>query len=393
MISRFKTFPGRQVLVQSSYPPAPALSTSTTTVTAADGGNEVFTVVRDTKTGNHNVDHPHEFTRYLILNYDGQYSDTRPYYNGQSSGLGLWPFTHTAILDRGTNNLFNTALDRLYEEMRGSVDLAVDISQAKQTRAGIKEYKDLLIPLADDLAREAGKLVRFARRFSWKQWGNRWLEYQYGWKPLVQGIYDAGARLLDFHKYSYVRIRGTANETITKRAVYNNVQFLGSIETVDTTLRKRAKIYAEFKMSNSVVQSLAGYTSLNPVSLAWELLPYSFVVDWFYNVGGYIRNMENSYIYGLVPVRSYAVEGYLQEDAGRIIGTGYYDPGFQRTLNGSGLSYARQSWKRRSIPALQPRVPNLNLKLGTERLFSAAALLSQQLKGPQPFSKLGRRLF
>jgi hypothetical protein len=31
---------------------------------------------------------------------------------------------------------------------------------------------------------------------------------------------------------------------------------------------------------------------LNPLSLAWELLPYSFVADWFVPIGGYLNTLD-----------------------------------------------------------------------------------------------------
>jgi hypothetical protein len=37
--------------------------------------------------------------------------------------------------------------------------------------------------------------------------------------------------------------------------------------------------------------SQSGFT--NPVSLAWELLPFSFVVDWFLPIGPYLESLDS----------------------------------------------------------------------------------------------------
>jgi len=35
---------------------------------------------------------------------------------------------------------------------------------------------------------------------------------------------------------------------------------------------------------------------LNPASLAWELMPYSFVIDWWFNVGDVLASLDNLFI-------------------------------------------------------------------------------------------------
>lgn len=108
--------------------------------------------------------------------------------------------------------------------------------------------------------------------------GSRWLELQYGWMPLLQDIHG-GAEFLAHHlnvpyAVSYrVRRKVGGKYTVSPLAqavdvkCYTSCQIIARIEEVD-------------------VPTLSGL--LNPLSVAWELVPFSFLADWVLPVGNYL---------------------------------------------------------------------------------------------------------
>lgn len=109
---------------------------------------------------------------------------------------------------------------------------------------------------------------------------NNWLELQYGWLPLL-GDVKAGAEFLA-HQHSFPiqhRVKARlkiATGTITNKTWYSHR---------DYQVRREKSIVAILKEKDVV--ALSGLT--DPWSVAWELLPYSFVFDWFIPVGNYLQ--------------------------------------------------------------------------------------------------------
>ncbi|UUW21344.1 MAG: maturation protein [Sanya fiers-like virus 30] len=110
---------------------------------------------------------------------------------------------------------------------------------------------------------------------------NLWLEYRYGWSPLMGTIYGLCEKLSDLPRPQFIRERGsklftdTVTETVMKQTVVG---------------RATVTISGQVVAVNSTVVSLRDYGVINPAAIAWELIPFSFVVDWFIGVGDYLNN-------------------------------------------------------------------------------------------------------
>lgn len=111
-----------------------------------------------------------------------------------------------------------------------------------------------------------------------------WLALQYGWKPLLQDIH--GGMVFVDHQLrnptvKTYRVRRYAGGSKSRK---HNLPHT----IVDTwcpgSLVSSQDIVARIKEKN--VARLSGL--MDPASVAWELLPYSFVVDWFIPIGNYL---------------------------------------------------------------------------------------------------------
>jgi hypothetical protein len=120
---------------------------------------------------------------------------------------------------------------------------------------------------------------------------------------------------------------------------------------------------------------------LNPAAIFWELVPYSFVVDWFIDIGGYLRNLQTAYAAGVVVHTGYKVQTTKRRAAGFVFGgtrQGNYFNFANAVASGDQILYER--FVQASLPV--PYLPTLDVQLGWRRLLSGAALISNLCKKP-----------
>lgn len=126
---------------------------------------------------------------------------------------------------------------------------------------------------------------------------SHWLEYVYGWRPLIQDCYDA-AELLAEQLNTY---EGPEGEIRTAAKVQSRFTLRGPVPTGSeggVILQNRddfhactSRIRVQYRLDDEA-RSLLNKTGIsNPALLAWELLPWSFVVDWFVPVGTYLESL------------------------------------------------------------------------------------------------------
>lgn len=284
-----------------------------------------------------------------------------------------------------THIAYGNALSSFNDKVRGGLDLSVDLLQHRQVSSMIGGDIRLLSQ-AHNLVFRTELLVDFARKFKKKfrklgpkAFGKKWLEYQYGWGPLVNSIYQALENLVDpkaTRWSSTVRGYGRAADEFDYPFGNGRIQGTAQIRHVAS-----CSIACVLNANSSFTQRLATYTSLNPASIAWELLPYSFVVDWVYNIGDFLRDLETKVVFQDTFVRGFVTQiNACERRYGNFVqGTTYAGARHYYSCNTGvwdTLSYQRDVLT--SYPG--PRYPQLEPKLGAERLLSAASLLSLHLK-------------
>ncbi len=125
-----------------------------------------------------------------------------------------------------------------------------------------------------------------------------YLEFVFGWIPLKKDIQDAIAGLLDrYDQPDRVIIKGKGivgwNESATDQQLFNTdfievLQSRISVNTVDYRFRASIKTGAINGVRS--VSSTLGILPERFLPTVWELIPYSFVVDYFLNIGDIIES-------------------------------------------------------------------------------------------------------
>jgi len=117
-----------------------------------------------------------------------------------------------------------------------------------------------------------------------------WLELQYGWKPLLQDCFGSAEMIAKIHSGDLSSVAEgkcvrPINETSISGPLWDRL-------TEHSDVRYTVKYKLHYGTPN-INLSLAGQLGLtNPALLAWELLPYSFVVDWFLPIGNWINTLD-----------------------------------------------------------------------------------------------------
>lgn len=208
---------------------------------------------------------------------------------------------------------------------------------------------------------------------------NAWLQLQYGWKPLLSDVKSA-AEVLASHmsdnrfKLGRVSVSQKASDFGTRAVPYSGVPAgsgtLSFFEEYTDSVR-----YVVYYRPDEVFDSLGQVGLLNPALVAWELLPLSFVADWFLPIGNYLSGLDVGMRYNFVK----GLQSRKQEVTGVLRGhTGNWK------WDGSPASYTRTYVRAQpmgSIPT--PRASQLwfNPSLGASRIASGLALLRQSFTG------------
>lgn len=213
----------------------------------------------------------------------------------------------------GWNLVKNRAYDKLRSRIN-SADMGVNLVEYRQASAMFGKRGADVLNVASLLVRrrfrDAGRILNASfydgkpprrNRNGWVlpnltkrsniSLSNLWLEWHFGWSPLISDCQAAAKVISDpipdtkiygqaetFERYAYTTVTGTLNKTTETRSVV-------------TRHRCRQGAYVAITNPNLALAGQLGL--LNPAALAWEIVPFSFVVDWFVNVGDWLQGFTD----------------------------------------------------------------------------------------------------
>lgn len=285
-----------------------------------------------------------------------------------------------------TWGLNNTVLAKARERFRN------DIGQSAQLSTTIAEYRTSLSMITQrvlQIARFAhalrqGNLVRAASLLKLdpsarrprtgirrgKSFGNAFLEWHFGWSPLVNDIGNAVDVLQAPLPSLTAKGSGKAStfsDTLTQTWYHGKPLYGGTRRE----LTVRCKLQAEVTVTNHnlYLANALGFT--NPASIAWELVPFSFVVDWFIPVGNFLSQWTDFVGLSL----GNATTTYYGDGNDWVRQYGH--PEFSTFSRRKGIVRIERTY---GIPSFALR-PNQVTGLSPMRGVTAVSLLLQRLRG------------
>ncbi len=207
-----------------------------------------------------------------------------------------------------------------------------------------------------------------------------WLALQYGWKPLLEDIYgsvDAIRRRNESPQYVTTtkrqqRLTPEARLVVTKNSGLKTTKLLYGFKRTDV------KYGVTYYKAPSPARTMAQLGISNPLLVAWELVPYSFVVDWFLPVGGYLEGLDATN--GLEFYSGYRTLFSLVEATEIITSSGEYNE--QYTDNNFTTSSFKEVYVNRATLSAfpTPAFPPFKNPVSKDHLLNGLALLVKSFR-------------
>lgn len=210
-----------------------------------------------------------------------------------------------------------------------------------------------------------------------KPFADNWLEFQYGWRPLLSDIYGACELIANtYHTRRPTTFVAKAKDVQPlKDTSYVSAYELTQPIRWEGTAWDTVQYVVECLEDDALLQVLASTGVTNPALLAWELLPYSFVVDWFLPVGNYLQQLEATR--GLRFIRGTVSRRFECRAVGRL--TPSAPGGSLQLVDVYGRVDYVASYKDRQVLSAWPAadLPTFKPNLGLGRALNGIALITQ----------------
>lgn len=189
------------------------------------------------------------------------------------------------------------ALSRLQDS---KADIGVAIGEARETLSHLAETSIRLFRLIKAMRRgnfsEAADILglKLSKRKRFNLAKN-WLEYSFAWRPLVKDVFDV-YNLAQHGLDKPLRLVGVRDvrELIPvklNRRVYDQVTggyIYSALKPVEVDFQLGVKVTLHARVSNPELNRLKQFGLGDPASILWELVPWSFLIDWAVPVGTFL---------------------------------------------------------------------------------------------------------
>lgn len=195
-------------------------------------------------------------------------------------------------LDQNTGPVWDSVYNAAYSRFRGK--LYKGGASLGVTLAGIRQSRDMIAARMEKLARASTDLVGRTSRNPrvYKDWNDvsrarasDILEGEFGWLPLVQDVHSFLTTAIDTPASPFIRASQHVPVAGTSRYKDGSNRFTASVYG-----KVRCTIAAQAVISNPNLWLANRLGLINPATVVWDLVPWSFVVNMFANINGILNS-------------------------------------------------------------------------------------------------------
>jgi hypothetical protein len=279
--------------------------------------------------------------------------------------------------------------------MRKALDAAMD--QVKDMKVNFAQFiaeREQVVNMVNDVVKRITTAITSIRRRDFRSAtaalglssnprnlshsvASNWLAYQYGWKPLlsdVKGFAEHFARNAGGRPQMIrVSVKRSAKSSIWLGSGTNS--YGGPVRLSFGERTTNARVGLEFSVTNDLHRQGSELGISDPLLLAWELLPYSFVVDWFLPIGNFLQRLN--YDSGLSFVTGYTVLFSTQSGSANNVAKDTSNGVTGRIYDGSGDLSWKHSALNRDVLSSPPRpvLPSFKDPFSPVHTLNALALM------------------
>lgn len=233
------------------------------------------------------------YSKTVDGNYDGTYSETT---DGIPTTMGA------------KSSLYNRTYAAFKDKLGAHVEAGIALAEGKQAMDMLTKRVFQMYHFTNEVrhgkfgaaAETLGmalsprqlRRLQFGTKKGSKDFADNYLEFHFGWSPLLKDIYDAAEVLSSpiLPSSIVVRRRGVWGSPVISTTVFG----ADKTRTVDSQFTWQwitLKANVEVVNPNLALAQQCGL--INPLTIAWEVTPFSFVADWFVNVGDFLQSFTD----------------------------------------------------------------------------------------------------
>jgi hypothetical protein len=267
----------------------------------------------------------------------------------------------------------NTVARSRFRNDDRSFNTSVSVAEAKQTAEMLATTAGQMAHAIKNFRRRLGTLPRGKRALALATAG-AWLQGYYGWGSLARDAFDLyGALSNNLKEPLLIKSSCTGSVEMTTTATGARIDVNKWLGTV--------KVGCTASIQNSLARSMDEWGLINPLTVAWEIVPFSFCVDWLIPIGNTLDSLtataglkfEHGYISTVTNCHRTKDTLPAKQISGTFIGTwqqlGHYEVRIKEFSRGPLTSFP------------PPRLYANQNPFSTPRIVSGAALVVQAVVG------------
>jgi hypothetical protein len=205
--------------------------------------------------------------------------------------LSEWDLQQKGLLMPDPALIDKSMLKALLKVKGSHVDLGVALAEARKTAELLGKTSTGIANSLDAFMAKNWKAL--GKMASWKKLPAKYLELSYGWTPLLNDVYNSCESLATIRENGSLLsldVSGYAKDM--KEVEVDRGGYMGI--PVKTTVQSRSLYQTKlvYQVPSGFLGEFSALGLTNPLAVAWELVPYSFVLDWVLPIGDWLSALD-----------------------------------------------------------------------------------------------------